>query len=222
MQLSTGSHCVINLKAHLIFVVAYRRKVISSTILERLKEIFADLCQRDQVRFLECSGEEDHVHLLISYPPTICLSNLVRKLKIESSLKIRQEFFNQIRRMLWGKRFWTKSYCVISVGDGATTAIIERYIKNQRPNWHSAGRYPSPRLRTGNSVEFVKRKIVFHGSQIIQYSLSESPLTFWTQGRFIFNFVRQLALSRQLIDLISENKYSIAAILTMHSKKTLF
>ncbi|WP_290373190.1 transposase, partial [uncultured Parasutterella sp.] len=39
MQLSTGSHCVFNLKAHLIFVVAYRRKVISSTILERLKEI---------------------------------------------------------------------------------------------------------------------------------------------------------------------------------------
>ncbi|MVX57436.1 IS200/IS605 family transposase [uncultured Parasutterella sp.] len=113
MQLSTGSHCVINLKAHLIFVVAYRRKVISSTILERLKEIFADLCLRDQVRPLECSQEEDHVHLLISYPPTICFSNLVRKLKTISSLKICQEFFNQIRRMLWGKRFWTKSYCVI-------------------------------------------------------------------------------------------------------------
>ncbi|WP_353889085.1 transposase, partial [uncultured Parasutterella sp.] len=31
-------------------------------------------------------------------------------------------------------RFWTKSYCVISVGDGATTEIIERYIKNHRLN----------------------------------------------------------------------------------------
>ncbi|WP_366525868.1 transposase, partial [uncultured Parasutterella sp.] len=46
-----------------------------------------------------------------------------------SSLKIRQEFFNQIRRMLWGKRFWTKSYFLISVRNGATTAIIKRYIK---------------------------------------------------------------------------------------------
>ncbi|WP_367317834.1 IS200/IS605 family transposase [Parasutterella excrementihominis] len=129
MQLSTGSHCVFNLKAHLIFVVAYRRKVISSTILERLKEIFSEVCQRDRVRLLECSGEEDHVHVLISYPPTICLSNLVQKLKTISSLKIRQEFFNQIRRMLWGKRFWTKSYFLISVRNGATTAIIKRYIK---------------------------------------------------------------------------------------------
>lgn len=127
-QLSSGSHCVFNLKAQLIFVVAYRRKVISSTI-ERLKEIFSEVCRRDRVRLLECSGEEDHVHLLISYPPTICLSNLVRKLKTISSLKIRQEFFNQIRRMLLGKRFWTKSYFLISVRNGATTAIIKRYIK---------------------------------------------------------------------------------------------
>lgn len=83
---------------------------------------------------MEYSGEEDHVHLLMSYPPTICLLHLVRKLKTILSLKIRQEFFNQIRRMLWSKRFWTKSYCVMSVGDGATTSIIEGYIKNQRPN----------------------------------------------------------------------------------------
>ena len=77
-------------------------------ILERLKELFSEVCRRDRVRLMECSGEEDHVHLLISYPPTICLSNLVRKLKTISSLKIRQEFSNQIRRMLWGKRFWKK------------------------------------------------------------------------------------------------------------------
>ena len=43
------------------------------------------------------------------------------------------KFHQEIKHMLWGKRFWTKSYCVISVGDGATTAIIEQYIKNQRP-----------------------------------------------------------------------------------------
>ncbi|HIV44937.1 IS200/IS605 family transposase [Parasutterella sp.] len=77
MQLSSGSHCVFNLKAHLIFAVAYRRKVISSTILERLKELFSEVCRRDRVRLMECSGEEDHVHLLISYPPTICLSTIM-------------------------------------------------------------------------------------------------------------------------------------------------
>lgn len=133
MQFSTGAHCVCNLKAHLIFVVAYRRKAISLRVLQRLIEIFSDVCQREQSELLECSGERDHVHLL-SYPPKLCLSELIRKLKAISSLKIRREFNYEIRHLLWGKRFWMKSYCVISVGDGATTAIIEEYIRNQRPN----------------------------------------------------------------------------------------
>ena len=133
MQFSTGAHCVCNLKAHLIFVVAYRRKAISLRVLQRLIEIFSDVCQREQSELLECSGERDHVHLL-SYPPKLCLSELIRKLKAISSLKIRREFNYEIRHLLWGKRLWMKSYCVISVGDGATTAIIEEYIRNQRPN----------------------------------------------------------------------------------------
>ncbi|HIU37018.1 MAG TPA: IS200/IS605 family transposase [Candidatus Aphodousia faecigallinarum] len=134
MQFSTGAHCVYNLKAHLIFVVAYRRKAISSRILQRLMEIFSDVSQREQSELLECSGEREHVHRLILHPPKLCLSELIRKLKAISSLKIRREFNSEIRHLLWGKRFWTKSYCVISVGDGATTEIIEQYIRNQRPN----------------------------------------------------------------------------------------
>ena len=87
------------------------------------------MCRRDRVRHFGMFRGGRSRSSLISYPPTICLSNLVRKLKTISSLKIRQEFFNQIRRMLWGKRFWTKSYFLISVRNGATTAIIKRYIK---------------------------------------------------------------------------------------------
>ena len=133
MQLATGTHSVFNLKAHIIFVVAYRRKAISTRILKQLAVIFSEVCLRNRAQLSECSGERDHVYLLISYPPTVCLSDLVCKLKAISSLKIRQKFHQEIKHMLWGKRFWTKSYCAISVGDGATTAIIEQYIKNQRP-----------------------------------------------------------------------------------------
>ena len=128
---STGAHCIY--KALLIFVVAYRRKAISSRILQRLIENFSHVYQCEQSELLECSGERDHVHRLISYPPKLCLSELIRKLKAISSLKIRREFNCEIRHLLWGERFWTKSFCVISVG-----------------------RYPSPRSRTWNSAASVK------------------------------------------------------------------
>lgn len=102
-QFSTGALCVY--KAHLIFVVAYRRKAISSRVLQRLIENFSHVYQCEQSELLECSGERDHVHRLISYRPKLCLSELIRKLKAISSLKICREFNCEIRHLLWGKRF---------------------------------------------------------------------------------------------------------------------
>lgn len=132
MNFSTASHSVFNLKVHLVFVVAYRRKAISSRILLRLEQIFAKVCTQFGANLRECSGEADHVHLLIEYPPVVRLSDLIRTLKTVSSLKIRREFRREIIRLLWGKRFWTRSYCAIY---GASTAIIEQYIRGQmRPN----------------------------------------------------------------------------------------
>ena len=125
MDFSSSAHCVFNLKIHLVFVVAYRRKVISESILTRMGEIFKEMYQDYNAELREFSGESDHVHLLVAISPTVRISDLVWTLKSVSSRKIRQEFSQQIRYYLWGKKFWTRSYCVISVGDGASTQVIE-------------------------------------------------------------------------------------------------
>lgn len=117
MHFSTSAHSVFNLKVHLIFVVDYRRKAIEARILDCLQETF--------------SGEADHVHLLVEYGPTVRLCDLIRSLKAVSAQRIRSQYHSEIQPLLWGKRFWTRSYCAISVGDGANTDIIERYIQNQ-------------------------------------------------------------------------------------------
>ncbi|MBS4768490.1 IS200/IS605 family transposase [Turicimonas muris] len=119
------AHCVFNLKFHLVFIVAYRRRVILESILTQMGEIFKEVCQDYNAELREFSGESDHVHLLVAISPTVRISDLVRTLKSVSSRKIRQEFSQQIRYYLWGKKFWTRSYCVISVGDGASTQVIE-------------------------------------------------------------------------------------------------
>ena len=132
MKLNTSAHSVFNLKAHLIFVVAYRRKALAEDILISLEEIFNEVCSHYSTQLLEFSVEADHVHLLIEYPPTVRLSDLIRVMKSVSSQKIRSEFHSDIKHLLWGSRFWTRSYCAISVGDGANSEIIERYIRNQQ------------------------------------------------------------------------------------------
>jgi putative transposase len=81
----------------------------------------------------EFNGESDHVHLLINYPPKVCLSELVNSLKGVSSRRLKQEF--PAIAAVWSVRksrgvLWTPSYFAGSVG-GAPLAILKRYIEEQ-------------------------------------------------------------------------------------------
>ena len=131
MKFQTHSHSIFNLKIHLIVVVAYRRKMISSLIMQTLRETITEVCESFSVNVLEFSGEMDHVHLLLEIVPTIRISDLVRTIKSVTSRRVREKHWSEIKSKLWGKRFWTRSYCVLSVGDGANTETIKKYIQNQ-------------------------------------------------------------------------------------------
>lgn len=131
MKFQTHSHSIFNLKIHLIVVVAYRRKMISSLIMQTLRETITEVCESFSVNVLEFSGEMDHVHLLLEIVPTIRISDLVRTIKCVTSRRVREKHWYEIKSKLWGKRFWTRSYCVLSVGDGANTETIKKYIQNQ-------------------------------------------------------------------------------------------
>ncbi|MCD8513736.1 MAG: transposase, partial [Nitrincola sp.] len=46
-----------------------------------------------------------------------------------------KDHWDHVKKMLWKDRFWSRSYCLISVGDGASTEVIKQYIQNQeRPS----------------------------------------------------------------------------------------
>src|SRR6202163_875199 len=76
-------------------------------------------------------GEDDHVHLLVNYPPKVSVSSLVNSLKGVSSRMIRKKNYPTIRRKLWGGALWSPSYFAGSCG-GAPIAIIRQYIEQQQ------------------------------------------------------------------------------------------
>ena len=126
-----GSHCVFNIKAHLVLVTAYRRKAIDADILECLKKQFEDVCSVSGCCLIEFSGETDHVHLLLDLGVTVRPSDFVRRLKSVSSRYVRTHFRDRIRDKLWGNKFWSSGYCLISVGDCASIETVKKYIQNQ-------------------------------------------------------------------------------------------
>jgi len=126
-----GRYCVFNIHIHLVFVTKYRRGVFDEYLLDKLKVIFANICTDFDSVLIEMDGEDDHFHLLISYPAKIAISNLVNSLKGVSSRLLRAQDFDRLRSKLWGKQLWSPSYFAASCG-GAPIAIIRKYIENQR------------------------------------------------------------------------------------------
>jgi putative transposase len=82
-------------------------------------------------KLLAFDGEEDHVHLVVEYPPKVALSSLVNSLKGVSSRLIRKLDLPEVRSRLWGDAFWSPSYCVVSCG-GAPLEVIRQYVEEQR------------------------------------------------------------------------------------------
>jgi len=127
----TGRSCVYKIQLHLVFVTKYRRGVFSQEMLNRLEIIFKETCSQMGGSLLEFNGEDDHVHLMLSYPPKLAVANLVGKLKGKSAFFLRKEYRNELKDKLWGIHLWSPSYCAVSCG-GAPLELIKEYINNQK------------------------------------------------------------------------------------------
>ena len=126
-----GRHCVFLLHAHLVFVTRYRYGVFIKAVLDDLKEIFASVCRDFEAELVEFDWEDDHVHLLVTYPPKVALSSLVNSLKGVSSRLIRKRGYPSIQKKLWGGSLWSPSYFAGSCG-GAPISPLRQYIESQR------------------------------------------------------------------------------------------
>ena len=126
-----GRHGVFLMHVHLVFVTKYRRNVFTKEIIDDMRGIFASVCLDFESELAEFDGEDDHVHLLVNYPPKVSVSSLVNGLKSVSSRVIRQKGYPSIRKKLWGGALWSPSYFAGSCG-GAPIEIVRQYIEQQK------------------------------------------------------------------------------------------
>lgn len=119
---------------HLVFVTKYRRPVFTDLMLKDCEDLMRKTCSDLSVIIHEFGGESDHVHLMVKIPPTITIASIVKRLKGSSSRFLRDKYWPHIRQWLWGRFFWSPSYCCVSCG-GASIEKVREYIENQdRPS----------------------------------------------------------------------------------------
>jgi putative transposase len=117
-----------------VFVTKRQGKIFTEPHLQVLESTFRKVCQDFSVDLKAFNGETDHVHLLVEYPPKVCISVLVNSLKGVSSRRLKQQF-PEINRH-WAVRksenaLWSPSYFVGSVG-GAPIEVLKQYIEDQQ------------------------------------------------------------------------------------------
>ncbi|WP_281919795.1 IS200/IS605 family transposase [Nocardia cyriacigeorgica] len=127
------------LRVHLVFVTRYRRGALNDDMLNLCEATMRDICADFDARLVEFTGEDDHVHLLIEYPPKVAVSRLVNSLKGVSARRLRDEYTERVNRHSINGHLWSPSYLAAS-GDGAPTSIIRQYIEQQRQPPRTPGR----------------------------------------------------------------------------------
>lgn len=125
-----GSHTVYDIQYHIVWTTKYRYKILQGKIAERLRELLRQGCEARNIKIVRGNIGKDHVHMLISCPPTLPPSKIMQYLKGRSS-KILQEEFQELRKRYWGQHLWAVGYFCRTVG-AVTEEMIKQYIEDQR------------------------------------------------------------------------------------------
>lgn len=87
-----GSHTVTRLTVHIVWVTKYRYHVLKGEIQKRCRELIIQICDAEDIRILQGAVSKDHVHMLIEYPPSKSISDIVKRLKGRTSRILQQEY----------------------------------------------------------------------------------------------------------------------------------
>lgn len=127
-DINSLSHSKWRCKYHIVFAPKYRRQAIYGDIRKDIGVILRKLCEQKKVEIIEEELCPDHIHMLVSIPPNLRVSQFVGYLKGKSSLMIFDRHAN-LKYRYGNRHFWCRGYYVDTVGKN--TKIIVEYIRGQ-------------------------------------------------------------------------------------------
>jgi putative transposase len=125
----TGAHSRFDLKYHFVWVTKYRKKVLTGAVGMRVRDLVQEVCRTNEIEILQGAVSADHVHVLLSCPPTLSPSKIMQYIKGKTSRKLMMEF-KHIEKQYWGRHLWARGYFAASSGN-VTDEVIAEYIRGQ-------------------------------------------------------------------------------------------
>jgi len=126
MEYRQGSHTTFKIEYHFVWSTKYRYQVLTGDVALRVRELVRQTCDRFDIHILRDVVSKDHVHILVSAPPNISLSDIMRWLKGRVARKVFDEF-PHLKKRYWGRHFWAQGYFCIASGE-LTKEMIKEYL----------------------------------------------------------------------------------------------
>jgi putative transposase len=126
------SHVVYQCSYHLIWCPKYRFRILEGAVGKYVEARIRAICEWKHVEIEEMKVMKDHVHLVVSVPPKVSISELMGFLKGKTAIGLFKTYKNLRRKPYWGNHFWSRGYCVTTVG--LEEEKIRRYVRYQEDN----------------------------------------------------------------------------------------
>ena len=129
MDDSSLSHTRWKCQYHIVFIPKYRRKILYGKVKDDVREILKTLCGYKKVEIVGGAVKVDHVHLCVSIPPKLSVSDFMGYLKGKSALMVFDKHPDMGTK--WDRSFWARGYYVATVGDLNEEAVHKYIIEQQ-------------------------------------------------------------------------------------------
>jgi putative transposase len=123
------SHAVWYCCYHIVWTPKYRYRVLKEEIKTEVENCIKMFSSQQGCEIVELNVQIDHVHLLILVPPKVSISDLLGILKGRTAIRIFNKFKHLKQKPYWGNHFWSKGYCVDTVG--LSEEMVKKYVKYQ-------------------------------------------------------------------------------------------
>lgn len=127
MRYSSSAHTRFYHRFHVVWVTKYRYKMLHGPIRERIRVIIRQSCDEMGVHIVRGVLARDHIHMFLSIPPKLSLSDVMQRIKGRSSRRIQMEF-PELRKRYRGRRLWARGYFSTTSGN-VTDDIIMQYLE---------------------------------------------------------------------------------------------
>ena len=127
-DINSLSHSKWRCQYHIVFAPKFRRKEVYGKIKVDIGKILRKLCEQKGVEIIQAQACVDHIHMLVSIPPSLSVSQFVGYLKGKRSLMIFDRHAN-LKYKYGNRHFWCRGYYVDTVR--RNKKVIENYIKKQ-------------------------------------------------------------------------------------------